>query len=109
MNVNGVTTPPVVYIPTQVIAPSVPNPRPIGLPTTDRKADPTPLGTPFVEPKVTEKAVEHGRERHPLLPQSSMVTAPTTKPSVVTVKVEPKAAAPHAPAAARPGAFDKYA
>jgi hypothetical protein len=61
MHVNAVTQP-VVYIPSQVIAPSVPNQHPISLPTTDRSADPTPNGTPFVSAQADKDAAAgHGR------------------------------------------------
>lgn len=48
MNITGLPVG-VVYIPTQLIAPSVPASEPISLPTPDGTSDPTPHGTPFVQ------------------------------------------------------------
>lgn len=104
MHVNGVT-PPVVYIPTQVIAPSVPNDHPISLPTADKNADPTPSGTPFVAsdaPK--DHSASTGKES--AAAKSAMVEPPTSRPKIVTPPVETpdKAREP-----ARLRGFDEYA
>lgn len=48
MNVTGPSGG-AVYIPTQLIAPSVPTIVPITLPTPDASSDPTPNGCPFVD------------------------------------------------------------
>lgn len=115
MNVNGATPPPpMVYVPMQAIAPSVPNDHPLSIPTPDKNADPTP-GEPFVGPTAAEK--KGGHETDGALDGSAMLTPPTQRPSVVVAKVEEPSITDQVAqqvtqqlaAAVRPRGFDAYA
>ena len=106
MNVNAVT-PPVVYIPAQAIAPSVPYTEPIGLPMPDQKPKPSANGSSFVRPDVPKPGdqLEKGK--------TAMVAAMTEKPAILkaTQQIAPadEGQAIRAAPAVRPGVFDKYA
>ena len=109
MNVNGVTTPIMVYFPAQAIVPSVPCTEPIGMPMPDPKTAVASKGTSFVKPQVPPKGPELSPEKHTLITRSAFVEPASGQGSAAATVPALRPAQEQARGSLRSGGFDKYA